>query len=491
MGDTGWAWQGDVGLRVDTWLEDTGPDPFVPDRGTPDGPFDPCAGKPCLSPPAPTCVSSTTLRTYAAPGTCAGGTCTYPSTDAKCSSGCSGGKCTAAPSCTDGTHNGTETDVDCGGSCPPCGDGKKCGSALDCLSGWCQSGVCCTPGAAGCVQSTLAVATTPWPYPVGSYYRYAPTAVEENGYRYTFWCANLTSGVVTDHIIMRRDQWTGSGWTVGSEKVALAPGAAGSWDDRHVCDPDVVRGEFHYTAPGESSATKYTYALFYLGVDDEQASGGVNQVGWAVANSLQGPWKRVSVTAPLVSATQWWGAGQPAVTSIDGKGDVLLFYTRGDPSGTRTLRRKASLLNANAPALDVEKKLPTTGLTQLNGSPDPANHGGALVYDIGRDRFWLIRAGHPFPTSCPDFVSDHLQVASIPGSSVWNATGSWTMHANISGALMGSARVFDGGFAKSPYGNLLQPNRLDLVVSVSNACVSNNFATALWSYRSQGVTLQL
>src|SRR5687767_2572991 len=31
-----------------------------------------------------------------------------------------------ASSCSDGTRNGNESDVDCGGACPACGDGKRC-----------------------------------------------------------------------------------------------------------------------------------------------------------------------------------------------------------------------------------------------------------------------------------------------------------------------------------------------------------------------------
>src|SRR5882757_2472198 len=30
------------------------------------------------------------------------------------------------PSCSDGKHNGSETDVDCGGSCAPCAPGSVC-----------------------------------------------------------------------------------------------------------------------------------------------------------------------------------------------------------------------------------------------------------------------------------------------------------------------------------------------------------------------------
>jgi hypothetical protein len=47
-----------------------------------------------------------------------------------------------ASSCSDGIKNGTETDVDCGGSCGPCGDGKGCVAAADCTSGDCINGQC-------------------------------------------------------------------------------------------------------------------------------------------------------------------------------------------------------------------------------------------------------------------------------------------------------------------------------------------------------------
>lgn len=49
----------------------------------------------------------------------------------------SNGMCVSA-SCTDGTRNGDETGVDCGGSCPPCLDGQPCLTPGDCSSGVCD-----------------------------------------------------------------------------------------------------------------------------------------------------------------------------------------------------------------------------------------------------------------------------------------------------------------------------------------------------------------
>jgi hypothetical protein len=47
--------------------------------------------------------------------------------------------------CKDGVKNGTETDIDCGGSCTRCGDGKACDDTADCLSNTCIGGVCVEP----------------------------------------------------------------------------------------------------------------------------------------------------------------------------------------------------------------------------------------------------------------------------------------------------------------------------------------------------------
>ena len=326
---------------------------------------------------------------------------------------------------------------------------------------------------------------------MGDYYRYAPAAIEENGVRTWFWCGNWASGVVTDHIVMRVDTWNGSGWTAGTEKVAMAPGPPGAWDDRHVCDPDVIAGEFRYTAPGEVAPTIYRYALFYLGANDEAASGGVNQVGWALAEGLEGPWVRVSTDAPLVTATAWWGAGQPSAISLDGKGEVLLFYTRGDEQGTRTVVRRGSLFDAHAPVLEAEVEVPVAGLERLDGSPDLDNHGGAVVYDAARDLLWLVRSAHPFPGTCPDFISEALQVASIPAPAIWTGSGRWTVHANITSSMAGAGRVFDGGFVRTPFGQTLVPDSLAPVLSVAQECVGNDFATSLWTYRTHDASLYL
>ncbi|TAL51747.1 MAG: hypothetical protein EPN86_06065 [Nanoarchaeota archaeon] len=78
-----------------------------------------------------------------------GGSCKPCSNGKKCSfsaecqsSVCSGGICVSSFSCNDGTKNGGETDVDCGGNCQKCSIGKKCYNPNDCDTGYCQNNIC-------------------------------------------------------------------------------------------------------------------------------------------------------------------------------------------------------------------------------------------------------------------------------------------------------------------------------------------------------------
>jgi hypothetical protein len=57
---------------------------------------------------------------------------------------CKDGACAAA-ACDDLVHNGDESDVDCGGSCMACPIGSLCRDDSDCETGNCQSGLCGEP----------------------------------------------------------------------------------------------------------------------------------------------------------------------------------------------------------------------------------------------------------------------------------------------------------------------------------------------------------
>jgi hypothetical protein len=46
------------------------------------------------------------------------------------------------PTCNDDVKNGSEADVDCGGACPRCANGRTCATRADCAGGLCAGGTC-------------------------------------------------------------------------------------------------------------------------------------------------------------------------------------------------------------------------------------------------------------------------------------------------------------------------------------------------------------
>ena len=55
--------------------------------------------------------------------------------------------------CGDHKQSGGETDVDCGGDCCRCADGRKCAGGADCTSGVCFNGACAAPACGDQIQN--------------------------------------------------------------------------------------------------------------------------------------------------------------------------------------------------------------------------------------------------------------------------------------------------------------------------------------------------
>ena len=78
------------------------------------------------------------------------GNCVECLEQSDCTDGiCQGNQCVPA-SCSDGTQNGDESAVDCGGSCAPCSNSMGCNGAADCVSGFCDGGTCAPCGTGDC-----------------------------------------------------------------------------------------------------------------------------------------------------------------------------------------------------------------------------------------------------------------------------------------------------------------------------------------------------
>jgi hypothetical protein len=101
---------------------------------------DPCTDDVCTAgvPSNPPAAAKTPCSSGTATMCDGAGHCVECLASTDCTSGiCTANVCLSAV-CSDNVKNGNETDVDCGGACLPCADGKVCAAAADCQSGVCS-----------------------------------------------------------------------------------------------------------------------------------------------------------------------------------------------------------------------------------------------------------------------------------------------------------------------------------------------------------------
>jgi hypothetical protein len=335
-------------------------------------------------------------------------------------------------------------------------------------------------------SATPALGLGTWSSPV---LVYSPTVAQATGYSYApveipgsptrLWtCHSRSSGVVRDDIF----ETTISGSTVTSSTSVLS-GTGTGWDSYHNCDPTVVQVDVTY------AGTSYSYAMFYTGNDMNCSCH--NQIGVAFATSLDGPW--VKYPSPVVEfdpaqPTSQWGVGQPSATTINpSAGTVVLTWTSGYTSNPADSTGNFAEVDfsSGVPTLSYQHQIQVTGLTDLNGAADYLNNFD-IVYSPSRDVFYMIREAHPYPTSSPDYISTAVQLDSIPGSSMWSGSGSWTVLSNMGADLTGYARTHNPGFARTIYGTL--PDESTITVLVTTATLDPN---SLWTYEVWGTSATL
>ncbi len=326
-----------------------------------------------------------------------------------------------------------------------------------------------------CLSGASATAAGPWSTATPIYaassiqaqgYSYAPSGIAGPTERY-YVCHSRASGDIRDDVFLVKR----SGGSVTSSASVLTASASG-WDSYHICDPSVVR--VNAVVGGQS----YTYAMFYLGNDQNCSCH--NQIGVAVANSLDGPW--IKSPQPVVAfasgvATSQWGVGQPSATTVDAaSGTVALFWTEGYSTGTKGRMALVDLNGGSGAVVSGVHDLTTSGLLDANGAQDFLNNFD-VVYSPQRDRFYIVRERHPYPSSSPSYISTTVEVLSLSGSNAWSGVGTWSLEGRIGPVTSGAPRTHNPGFLRTEFGTL--PDESSLTVLFSTATLDPN---SLWTY---------
>lgn len=323
---------------------------------------------------------------------------------------------------------------------------------------------------------------------VDKFYNYCPSIMEESdGTRHIYYCTNRDAGDVTDYVGYRKGTLQNDGsYSWSSETIVLSP-TDGMWDERHTCDPSVIKGSFTYLSHN------YSYLMAYLGCITSDNSN--NEVGLAVSDNPIGPWTKVDSLNPFEhftgtsGYTGWeWGYGQPSLISIDKAGKVLFTFTAGEKSGTHIYVEKWDLSNLDSPSqLASRKQVGFTGLTNVNGNADSTLNNVDFAYDDASGRMYGIRDNHPNATSYPEvatasqlfYVEPHSSDKSIGGNLFKYAN--FKIVKNLDQSVTGLARNHNCGLVRDEYGHLNNPSSIEVVIT--DGIENTDWWSALASYR--------
>ncbi|MFD0902350.1 hypothetical protein [Actinomadura sediminis] len=328
--------------------------------------------------------------------------------------------------------------------------------------------------------------------PAGDYYSYAPSVVEQGDTRHVFYCGNAVSGRFGDHVMLSigARQPDGS-WDYGKPRIAFGPTSDLVWANYHTCDPELIRGSFTWggkTYPWAMFFTAYGCGVQVRPCPEEHIY--PNQLGVAFADTIgAGPSGWRIYPQPLIGYGMEFGTceprayciGQPAVTSIDGAGRLMLFYQ----GWGGFVWRDVNLADMGAPVIGERRYLPAEGL------PDWL-HNASLVYDPALDRFWGVYdtgVTNKQPYGVP--VQTDTSIVSISASDLWSNTGSWRLEETVTGAHSGFAFNHNAGLARTVYGRPAPGPVLEVVHAVAHARSSGAGGWGEWTYRLWSTTYSL
>lgn len=304
----------------------------------------------------------------------------------------------------------------------------------------------------------------------GQYYNYAPCYIQiDNETKYVFYCSNQISGEIVDYICWRKAVRVSSEWVWGAENIAFGP-SAGSWDECHVCDPDVIQGSFTY------NGHLYNWAMTYLGVAQWDCNG--NQIGIAFADSIEGPWVKYE-NNPIICApnTTSWGVGQDSMISLDNAGQIRIVYRYSDGTDDYCKYKDFDFSQVNNYTESIAYSVTRKGL--FNGIAHTCS--SHVAYDPSRQLYFMA-AEHIWDESkrsCRETM-----IASISKSDFENGCGKWNIIYRFNQGNTGYASNHNASIARDSFGKLFEYNTLIVALSSSDN-------SGLWSFKINEAKLSL
>ena len=363
-------------------------------------------------------------------------------------------------------------------------------------------------------------------------YNYAPSIFQEDeNTRHAYYCANKPTSKsdpnrdedgddqITDWIAYRKGVKENGVWTWSEKKYLFGPLIGSETEGEHICDPNVIKGEFKY-----KNAT-YPYLMAYLACGTRNYL--FNHISLAVAEKPEGPWIRCEDINPFIEYTAegvpddvqgkyLWGFGQASMISVDKRGRGLMFYSSIRPyeevnaSGAtewnqRTCTSVRRIDFSDLGDIKTEFYVPAMGIEGIKkyGFQADVISNGDYAYDESSGRIYGITdakydykrgsSGAPlyYTENGSGEIGDSFKARADGGAHpIWT-----TIHSFKPTDLYNYITVHNTAIIRDAYGWTLDPNNIE--VALTGSCVDGNFMKvhpeavdppvakprSLWSYR--------
>lgn len=277
-------------------------------------------------------------------------------------------------------------------------------------------------------------------------YDYVPSVIYKGDYQHFWWCGGPEPRDVIyyRYVNVKKQEWS-------PVYIALVPGATGSWDSAYVCDPSVVMGDFVF------EGIHYKYAMYYTGTD--QLGGNDNGVGVAFSNDGINWVKNPSSILRSGEAMPYYGYGEQAVLSADGKSSVWLWVLQRLDATTQHYHLYYSPDGIHLEYIYriTEKGVYANFITQAD-----------FVYDYATGNVYMIT----------DRDTKIIDLYKLHWSEQEN--GTWTKLGSITPKLTGQKANHGGGFLRNENGNNTPWLPVVAVFFGAGCCYSEPFSWDLW-----------
>lgn len=295
----------------------------------------------------------------------------------------------------------------------------------------------------------------------------APVIKEVGGKRYLFYTTNEEAENKNTSIAVRIGEQKDGVWKYGEQKVVLRSAEA-SWDSYNLSNADVVEGTFTY------QGTEYSKLMVYQGNNLEAEKR--FQIGLAVSNSYEEGWVRVG-EAPFIAYDyegygDTYGVGNPSIFSVNGEGQVMIFYGYGSTNVSCTRFVEADLSDLSKPVTSGAITVGSDALP-LDGYEVAMIANADFKYDAVKEMVYMVKDGYPYASNDPQ-TATKVEVAKIPVRDLFKAKSTWTNVVSTidSLELNGAPRVYAACLVSNGLGHIQNVVDLELGFTSNIAATS-------------------